>query len=461
MRSVELRILCDVQAIEEHRGPLPLTPTLKLLLGVLLSEPEKTIDKTRLLDLPERGWQVNTRDKAIGDLRAFLQHNFPGQANLISTAGSLRLDLADPEILDYHRFQRLVEQARSADDENAVRLFSAALGEFRGMPFAGLKAPLIDRIRLRIDAQHRQACFDRAERRFRLRQHVEVLDEVLEQLKAWPDDERLIKILVRALVAVGRRSDATKVFTEFDEANDATAELRRDVLQILESSRTATESTLTRPEVNGAGPKDADETADLAPDKRLRLRELVLVWGIVLVALVLAISLLVSELPSSTAPDNRRPDSSSSPPSGPPMVLVYQSGDEPGVGAGRDGGQDHTWIMGIDDKDYLETVYRTSYPDEPIDRIEGAFEVEMNPQSPCPPVARVVWTLFADGVEKAKGSLHFPASGEKFRADLDASPRDLRVRLRVDSPVPFDTATPCYAMQVTLRGVTVVAQGSK
>jgi hypothetical protein len=165
---------------------------------------------------------------------------------------------------------------------------------------------------------------------------------------------------MRALVAVGRRSDATKMFTDFDEAHDATADLRRDVRRILESSRTAADSTVTRLEADGAGPKASDETADLASDKRLWLRELVLGWGIVLVALVLAVSTFVSEVPTSTAPDNRTPGSSSSPPSGPPMVLVYQSGDEPGVGAGRDGGQDHTWIMGIDGKEYLETVYRTS-----------------------------------------------------------------------------------------------------
>jgi hypothetical protein len=35
------------------------------------------------------------------------------------------------------------------------------------------------------------------------------------------------------------------------------------------------------------------------------------------------------------------------------------------------------------------------------------------------------------------------------------------LRLQVESPVPFDTTTPCYAMQVWLRGVTVTGQTLK
>lgn len=484
VRSLELRILDDVQAIDGRRGPLPLTPTLKLLLCALLSDLGKAVDKTRLLGLPERGWQPSTLDGHLVDLRAFLQQNLSGQVSLVSSGGLLRLDLADPEVLDYHRFQQLVEQARQADDDNAVRLLTAALGEFRGMPFGAIKAPFVERIRVRIDEQHRKACLDRAERRFRLRQHAEVLDEVLGHLKSWPDDERLTKVLVRALVAAGRRSDAKKAFDDFDKVYDASADFRQDASQILESSKTVTGSVQTRQPEVVADPQVREEILHSALGKRLGPRELILAWAVVLLTVVVLVALLAREeffvkSPNNSAPDTNvsprtssvvspttssssPPDNSSNPPAeGPPMVLVYQSGDEPGVGAGRDSGQDHMWLMGIDGKDHKETVYRASYADVPIARIEGAFEVEMNPQTPCPPVARVVWAVSVDGVEKAKGSLNFPASGQKFRVDLGVVPRDVRVRLRVESPVPFDSTTPCYAEQVWMRGVTVTGQTSK
>lgn len=461
---MKLRILSDVQAIHALRGPLPLTPTRKLLLGALLSDPKRTIDKTRLLELPPNGWQKNTRDKAISDLRTFLGENFDGQADLIGTSGTLRLELADPEVLDYHRFRRLIQEARAAKGEPALLLLNTALEECRGTPLGALDSPLIDSVRRRIDEQQRQACLDRAELRFELGQHVKALDEVLEQLTAWPEDERLIRILARALVAVGRRSDASKAFTEFDKAHNATVDLRNDVTRILDSSMTSTANLRVLPERSAPGLNAIRTITASTTGGHLRRRDLALGWAFVVVMLAFTTLMSVRDWPSMSAPQastkgndsvtGTLPESGIKPPARPPMVLVYRFGDEPKVAAGRNTGQDHTWIVGSDGKKELETVFRTSYPNEPVERIVGTFETSM--QSPCPPVALMHWSLLVDGEERARGSLHFPASGGNLAADIASVPRDLRIRLALDSPIPFDSATPCDDVQVTLRDATVI-----
>jgi DNA-binding SARP family transcriptional activator len=48
---------------------------------------------------------------------------------------------ADPEQLDLRRFQRLIAEAATADDDKAAALLRSALGLWRGQALAGLDSP--------------------------------------------------------------------------------------------------------------------------------------------------------------------------------------------------------------------------------------------------------------------------------------------------------------------------------
>lgn len=235
---MEFRILGPVTAIDDADDPLEMTPVLKALLGILLTEVNRLVPKDRLRTLRDDTLAKSTLDGYISELRALLRTTFGRDAELPKTqSGMVQLTIPDPSVIDHHRFRAHMIEAESTDDDHAaIAAFAGAISEFRGIPFEGLKGPLVSGVRVLLDEQHRKACYERARRMIGLGLHAEALEELIAHPDRWRGDERLFALRVDALVAIGRRADARAAFEQFDVAYGATDDLSAQLYDVLDRS---------------------------------------------------------------------------------------------------------------------------------------------------------------------------------------------------------------------------------
>lgn len=227
---MEFRVLGPVQATDDFGEPIKIDPRCKPLLGVMLTQVNMSLDKNRLAEIWEKTPQKNTVDQAIGELRLWLDGYFGDRARLPKRRGEpLRLEVEDPQVIDYHRFQEHVKAASNAEDEAAVEALAVAVGEIRGTPLEGLsplyEGSLVKNIRVKLGEECRNACSRYLDRLEALDRLAECLEPATEYTQRWPGDEQLIKYRMKALVAVGRRSDAKAAFAEFDADHKASVAL--------------------------------------------------------------------------------------------------------------------------------------------------------------------------------------------------------------------------------------------
>ena len=116
--------------------------------------------------------------------------------------------LADPDIVDLHRFRHLIARARGEADEHALGLFDQALGLWRGEPFAGLETPWLAAVRTGLERERLAARLDRVDVALRCGRHTEVLPEVFALADQDVLDERAAAQFMLALHRAGRSADA-------------------------------------------------------------------------------------------------------------------------------------------------------------------------------------------------------------------------------------------------------------
>jgi DNA-binding SARP family transcriptional activator len=233
---VDFRVLGEVEAVDDAGEVVALTPALKAILAVLLTEVNRSVRKERFVtSLRETSLASNTIDRYVGDLRSLLRARFGGRAQLLSTGdGHLQLVIDDPGTVDLDRFRRHQVNANTADDSAAAAALGEAIAEFRGTPLEGLDGPLVDNIRTNLDEQYRKVCYERARLMMGLGLHAEVLDELITYRQRWSGDERLFALMVDALVANGRRAEVQLAFDRFDTAHHATEKLDAYVRRVLD-----------------------------------------------------------------------------------------------------------------------------------------------------------------------------------------------------------------------------------
>ncbi|WP_170321342.1 AfsR/SARP family transcriptional regulator [Acrocarpospora pleiomorpha] len=136
-------------------------------------------------------------------------------ARLVSRAGTYLLE-TDPEKVDYHRFRQLRAQAlaiaESGDELEAVRLLRMATKLWRGEPLEGLPGSWAERTRKGIEGELIGSAIERVEIELRLARHSEVITELSSLVESYPDQERLVELLMIALYQSGRQIEATAVF---------------------------------------------------------------------------------------------------------------------------------------------------------------------------------------------------------------------------------------------------------
>ncbi|HEY0813431.1 MAG TPA: BTAD domain-containing putative transcriptional regulator [Pseudonocardia sp.] len=241
---MEFRILGPLEVVD---GEAPLAvggPKPRALLAALLLRPGAVVSTDRLTTAV---WGAHPPRDALGALRAYvsrLRVAMPGE-RLRWRAPGYRLDVAEGE-LDAAAFTRLLGQAREraalADTAGAVELFDAALGLWRGDALAEFDAADIDADGhlARLADLRLAAAQERAEALLALGRGREVVVELEGLVDRHPDREALSALLMRALYASDRQTDALAVYRTLRhrlveelgvEPSDATREVHRKVLE--------------------------------------------------------------------------------------------------------------------------------------------------------------------------------------------------------------------------------------
>jgi DNA-binding NarL/FixJ family response regulator/DNA-binding SARP family transcriptional activator len=120
----------------------------------------------------------------------------------------------DPQVIDAHRFQTLLRQARSApDDRDRVCLLDEALGLWRGPALAGTGSPETRAsLACGLEEARLVAVEDRFDALLRLGRHREVLADLVSLVQTQPVRERLVGQLMLALHRCGRTGEALNVY---------------------------------------------------------------------------------------------------------------------------------------------------------------------------------------------------------------------------------------------------------
>ncbi|MCX2951533.1 AfsR/SARP family transcriptional regulator [Lentzea sp. NEAU-D7] len=213
--TVRFRLLGDVGA--QVRGePIAIGyGQLRSVLAVLLVEANQVVSVDQLVDRIWSGRRLPRKP------RAAVQHSMTMLRNALAPAEGVTIVrrstgyqlTVEPESVDLHRFRRLVDDGRAAeDDARAATLLEEALRLWGGEPFAGLTTAWLESLRATL-IQHRHAVrlelVDVQLRHLARPEHAALL---LPDLAEWaeqnPLDERLAGQLMLALYRSGRPADA-------------------------------------------------------------------------------------------------------------------------------------------------------------------------------------------------------------------------------------------------------------
>ncbi|MGA4843432.1 BTAD domain-containing putative transcriptional regulator [Streptomyces sp. G45] len=194
---------------------------VRALLAQLLVHPGRPVSAERLIDglwgaaaLPDH--PANALQGKASQLRRALERGEPGgRALVVSGPAGYALRVA-PDAVDAGRFARLLAEARAAAEPGErVRLLDAALGLWRGEPFADFAGGGLARgAAERLGEDRLTAWEERAEARLELGEHGPLTAELADLVERYPLRERLRAAHLRALYRAGRQTEALASYEE-------------------------------------------------------------------------------------------------------------------------------------------------------------------------------------------------------------------------------------------------------
>ncbi|WP_444947858.1 BTAD domain-containing putative transcriptional regulator [Micromonospora ureilytica] len=212
---MEFRILGTVEAWAGGRRVDLGSRKQRLVLAVLLLEPNRMVPLDRLVDLVW-GEDVPASARAsiqtlVSRLRTALRQAGDGPA--IVGRGAGYVVHVDPLMVDAHRFTDLVLKAGSSDDERAVELFDQALALWHGEALAGVASTEVaERLCGHLDEARWSALEDRLDAQLRLGEGRRLLAELTRLVTDHPLRQRLVGQLMLALHRDGRTAAALNVY---------------------------------------------------------------------------------------------------------------------------------------------------------------------------------------------------------------------------------------------------------
>ena len=209
---LEFRILGPVEVLVDG-AVVPLGgEKQRALLALLLLDAGRVVSTDRLIDAL---WGEQPPRTAATSLQNFVSQlrKVLGADAVETRAPGYRLRV-EPDQLDLHRFERLLEDARAeADAKTRAQKLRAALGLWRGaalaefvfQAWAGSEAARLEELRL-------TALEERVEADLEAGRHADVVGEVESLVREHPVRERLRGQLMLALYRAGRQAEALEVY---------------------------------------------------------------------------------------------------------------------------------------------------------------------------------------------------------------------------------------------------------
>lgn len=221
---MDLRILGPLEIVVDGRSLRFTAPSQQALLAILLLQANRVVAGWRLIDelwiesrpaKPELALRM-----AVSRLRRLLAQGDPAghRARVVTRSGGYVLQAA-PDLLDAHRFERLVAEGRSAlaeaAPERAALRLDAALALWRGPALASVPtSPLVMAESARLEAARVAALELRVEAGLACGRHLELLPELEARVAAEPLQEGLRRQWMLALYRAGRQADALAAYRD-------------------------------------------------------------------------------------------------------------------------------------------------------------------------------------------------------------------------------------------------------
>jgi DNA-binding SARP family transcriptional activator/tetratricopeptide (TPR) repeat protein len=205
---VTFRLLGTVEARIDGE-PVDLGPARqRCVLAALLADANRMVSVDQLID---RVWADRPPLRARESLYSYLsrlRRSLAGGGLEIERLAGGYVPRVDADVVDLHRFRRLVAAAREAGEDEASALLEEALGLWRGDALADVDTPWADDLRRALGAERWAAELDHADLRLRQGRHAELVPELTAVAGEHPLDERLAGQVVLALYRCGRQADA-------------------------------------------------------------------------------------------------------------------------------------------------------------------------------------------------------------------------------------------------------------
>jgi DNA-binding SARP family transcriptional activator/Tfp pilus assembly protein PilF len=215
---VEFRLLGPVEAWCADRRVELGQPRQRCVAAVLLTEANRVVPAGTLV---ERVWGEQPPASARSAVYSYLTRikailrqldSGGGQVWLTRASGGYLLEV-DSDAVDLHRFDQLVDQARTTDDlDQAAAMWASALELWRGDPYQELTSDWLDRMRDTLLRRWLAAVLERNDVELARGRHAELLAELTDLCDQQPFDERLAAQLMLAEYRNGRQAEALDHF---------------------------------------------------------------------------------------------------------------------------------------------------------------------------------------------------------------------------------------------------------
>lgn len=217
------RILGPLEVARDTE-PLPLAPRQRVVLSMLLLEPNRVVTVDRLVDAV---WDAAPPPTAKEQIRICVSSirrrmNAGGMPNPIVTRPPGYFIQATEENLDLLAFESLVSSSRAEVARHrhveAVSAFRRALALWRGKPLSGMNSQLIESISTALDGRRLAVVEEYVTTQLRIGHprepayEQELISELTELVAANPFRERLRAQLMIALYQAGRRAEALETY---------------------------------------------------------------------------------------------------------------------------------------------------------------------------------------------------------------------------------------------------------
>jgi DNA-binding SARP family transcriptional activator/tetratricopeptide (TPR) repeat protein len=182
---------------------------LRVLLASLLLQANRVVTMDRLVD---HLWGDDPPDRARNVIQVYvmrLRHALGDAAVIRTTPDGYRIDL-DPDSLDLHRFQELMERGRKTDDDaTSADLLRQALSLWRGPALADVRSPSLHHTEVPQLIEYRlQTQRWRIDADLRLGRHHQLIPELTSLTREFPLREQFWGQLILALYRSDRLAEA-------------------------------------------------------------------------------------------------------------------------------------------------------------------------------------------------------------------------------------------------------------